>query len=89
MPANAPKGQLYDMRSDPGESTNLYESRPDVVSRLLTLLREDVERGRSTRGSASRNDVDPSTIKLWKSESSGKPAKGSRPQKAPRKKKGA
>jgi arylsulfatase A-like enzyme len=33
-----PKGQLYDLSTDPGELHNLYQARPDVVDRLATLL---------------------------------------------------
>ncbi len=60
----APVAQLYDMEKDPGETTNLYESRPEVAARLLKLLQADVERGRSTEGVVVSNDVD--EIKLWK-----------------------
>ena len=53
-PAGASKGQLYDMAVDPGETTNLYESRPEIVKRLLGQLKSDIERGRSTDGQLSR-----------------------------------
>jgi len=62
--AGAPVAQLYDMEKDPGETNNLYESRPEVVERLLKLLEADVTAGRSTRGTASKNDVD--HVVLWK-----------------------
>lgn len=65
-PADAPKGQLYDMSADPGETNNLYEARPEIVERLLADLRSDVLRGRSTKGAPAKNDV--SEIVLWKSE---------------------
>tara|TARA_R110002049_G_scaffold4601_5_gene32730 strand:+ start:1018270 stop:1019787 length:1518 start_codon:yes stop_codon:yes gene_type:complete len=64
--SDAPKAQLYDMIADPGETTNLYSQKPEIVARLLTLLTADVMRGRSTDGSASANDFEP--IVLWKSE---------------------
>jgi arylsulfatase A-like enzyme len=57
------RGQLYDMETDPGEITNLYESHPEVVERLLKQLESDVDRGRSTDGVAQKNDVQ---IKIWK-----------------------
>jgi len=63
---DAPKAQLYDMEKDPGETTNLYTSKPEVAVRLLAQLTADVERGRSTAGPASANDVE--NIVLWKSE---------------------
>lgn len=65
-PANAPKAQLYDMSSDVGETTNVYQTQPEVAQRLLNQLATDVKSGRSTEGPASRNDV--SNIVLWKSE---------------------
>ena len=67
VPRDAPKGQLYDMQSDPGETTNLFNSKPEIVQRLLALLAADVARGRSTAGEKASNDVD--QIVLWKSES--------------------
>jgi len=33
-----PAGQLYDLANDPGETTNLWSARPDVVERLSELL---------------------------------------------------
>ena len=60
-----PVAQLYDIEADPGETTNLYESQPEVAARLLKQLESDVTRGRSTDGPTSKNDVE--TIKLWKS----------------------
>ena len=63
--AGAPEAQLYDLDSDPGETTNLYEMHPEEAARLLALLKADVERGRSVEGPASQNDVSP--IQLWKS----------------------
>ena len=35
-----PEGQLYDLVKDPGESSNLYLERPDVVQRLLAELEQ-------------------------------------------------
>lgn len=35
---NGPKGQLYDLEADPGETRNLWQSRPKVVERLSRLL---------------------------------------------------
>jgi len=63
--AGALEAQLYDLDSDPGETTNLYKTHPKEAARLLALLKADVERGRSVKGPASKNDV--SRIKLWKS----------------------
>ncbi|WP_244651376.1 MULTISPECIES: arylsulfatase [unclassified Lentimonas] len=60
-----PKAQLYDLESDPGETTNLYESHPELAERLLAQLTDYVEIGSSIDGKDSKNDID--TIKLWKS----------------------
>ncbi len=65
-PKGSTKGQLYDMDADPGETTNLFESKPEVVEKLLAQLKKDIARGRSTTGPDSKNDVP--NIKLWKSE---------------------
>lgn len=63
--SGAPIAQLYDMEKDPGETTNLFASHPEVADRLLSQLEADVARGRSTDGPPSKNDV--TNIKLWKS----------------------
>jgi len=58
--------QLYDMYKDPSETTNLYESHPEVAERLLKQLETDVMGGRSTQGTPLENDLD--NIKLWKTK---------------------
>ena len=68
-----PPAQLYDMSTDIGEQKNLYLEKPEIAKKLLTLLEEDVHRGRSTEGQASANDVD--RIVLWKSGKEVTPAK--------------
>ncbi len=65
VPAGSPAAQLYGMASDPGETTNLYETHPHVAERLLKKLEVDIARGRSTAGAEARNDVD--DIEIWKS----------------------
>lgn len=35
---NAPPGQLYDLRSDPGQRENLYDRHPAIVAELKALL---------------------------------------------------
>jgi arylsulfatase A-like enzyme len=57
--------QLYDLETDPGETTNLNESHPEVAQRLLSQLKADISNGRSTDGSPATNDFD--AIELWKS----------------------
>jgi arylsulfatase A-like enzyme len=65
VPATAPVAQLYDLDKDPGEQNNLYDSQPDVATKLLAQLKEDVTNGRSTQGIESTNDV--ANVVLWKS----------------------
>jgi arylsulfatase A len=40
-------GQLYDLTTDPGETTNLYRQRPQVVAELKTVLDASRQSGRS------------------------------------------
>ena len=53
-PEKAPDapGQLYNLESDPGETTNLYVEHPEIVKQLKTQLDEFVSSG---RGVPSRN----------------------------------
>ena len=81
LPDDAPKAQLYDLEKDPGETTNLYATHPEVAERLLKLLEADVNNGRSTDGTAAKNDAQ---IDIWKL----KPAKRGKNSKK-RKKRGA
>jgi arylsulfatase A-like enzyme len=51
LPERAPDapGQLYNLDDDPGETTNLYNERPDIVKELQALLAETKSSGRSAR----------------------------------------
>jgi arylsulfatase A len=40
-------GQLYNLELDPGETTNLFADRPEIVSELKALLEESKSSGRS------------------------------------------
>lgn len=42
-----PEGQLYNLRTDPAESINLYQKRPEIVARLKALLDRYQEQGYS------------------------------------------
>ena len=64
-PAGSPPGQLYNMSTDLGEKKNLFKEKPEMVASLLALLEKDIERGRSTKGPKSKNDLN--DIKIWKS----------------------
>lgn len=47
VPRGEPKGQLYDLASDPAETKNLYNERPDVVAQLTSLIDESRKSGRT------------------------------------------
>jgi arylsulfatase A-like enzyme len=63
---DAPPAQLYDMSKDSEEQKNLYAEKSPIVKKLLSHLKEDIVKGRSTEGSQSSNDV--GGIVIWKSE---------------------
>ena len=52
-----PPFQLYDLAADPAETKNLAAAHPEIVQRLGRMLREMVERGRSTPGAAQPVDT--------------------------------
>lgn len=49
LPDTAPQapGQLFNLTTDPGETTNLYSQRPEIVKELKALLDQSKESGRS------------------------------------------
>jgi len=51
LPEKAPNapGQLYNLKTDPGETDNLYFKRPEIVRRLKGLLVSSKNMGRSIR----------------------------------------
>lgn len=51
-----PPIQLYDLSADAGELSNVYKEYPAVVSELSSLLKNYVDRGRSTPGQPQSND---------------------------------
>lgn len=53
---NEPPMELYDMKDDWRETTNVYEQHPDVAQRLTALATRIVQNGRSTPGDAQQND---------------------------------
>lgn len=65
MQEGAPKAQLYNLKDDEGEKTNLYLEQPELVNSLLAQLTEYVTKGSSVAGKESINDAE---INLWKSE---------------------
>jgi len=54
---NYPDIQLYNMKKDPYETTNVYEKYPKVVEELTAELKKIVENGRTTPGEIQNNDV--------------------------------
>lgn len=57
-----PPIQLYNLRADVGEVTNLESKNPQVVTNLLTVLKKYVADGRSTPGARQTNDV---PVDIW------------------------
>ena len=51
-----PKYQLYDIRTDPGERTNLIDLHPEKAASLKALLISYISEGRSTPGEPQEND---------------------------------
>jgi hypothetical protein len=41
------KFQLYNLRIDPSEATNLFTQEPDKAKELFAALKADISRGRS------------------------------------------
>ena len=41
------KFQLYNLRTDPGEATNVFTQEPDKAKELFAVLKADLARGRS------------------------------------------
>ena len=43
--------QLYNIKTDPGETTNLFFKHPEVVAELKALLDKSISEGRSAPSS--------------------------------------
>jgi arylsulfatase A len=54
--ADLPDVQLYNLASDPGETTNLQAENPEKVAALKSLLSKYIKDGRSTPGAPQQND---------------------------------
>ena len=48
--------QLYNLKSDPAESNNVYKANPTIVKSLYSLLQKYVDDGRSTPGEKQSNE---------------------------------
>jgi len=55
--------QLYDLQTDPGETTNLHAAEPERVRTMVATLKQLVANGRSTPGQPQANDV---PVDIWK-----------------------
>lgn len=51
-----PPIQLYNMKDDPSETTNVEAEHPEIVFRLRALMAKYVREGRSTPGASQKND---------------------------------
>ena len=49
--------QLYDLKADPAEKTNLAEKNTDKVNELIKLVNTAITSGRTTPGSKQKNDT--------------------------------
>jgi arylsulfatase A len=58
-----PERQLYNIKDDLGETTNLVAQYPEKVATLIALLESYVAEGRSTPGTVQKNDA---KIDIWK-----------------------
>ncbi|MDH3582922.1 MAG: arylsulfatase [Phycisphaerae bacterium] len=57
-----PPVQLFDLESDPGETTNLQDKHPKVVVELVDALVEAIASGRTTAGPKQSNEGWPNTF---------------------------
>jgi len=51
------KRELYNLQADLGEANDVAETNPEVVGRLATLMNKYISEGRSTAGTAQKNDA--------------------------------
>ena len=58
----APFVQLFNLANDPHEDKNLAAKHPERVSKMVALLKRQIENGRSTSGPKLKNDKNPRII---------------------------
>nr|WP_158972747.1 sulfatase-like hydrolase/transferase [Paraglaciecola sp. L3A3] len=54
---NKPEMQLYNMKTDRAETTNLYNQKPQIVAQLKKQLEQAVNNGYTAPGKTGKNDV--------------------------------
>jgi arylsulfatase A-like enzyme len=67
-----PETQLYNLKDDIAETTNLQGEKPEIVAQMSEQLEKIVADGRSTPGTAQKNAVE---VKLRKPTPAAKPKK--------------
>jgi arylsulfatase A len=51
------RDELYNLKTDLGERTNVADANPEIVSNLTRLMEKYIDAGRSTPGLAQKNDA--------------------------------
>ena len=64
--------QLYNMKTDRAETTNLYNDKPEIVAQLKKKLEQVVNNGYSVEGKTGSNDV---AVTIYKKNTTRKPRK--------------
>lgn len=54
--ATLPPIQLYNLSQDPAEAQNVYAENPEIVRELTELMKQYIQKGRSTPGTDQKND---------------------------------
>ncbi|MEO1527249.1 MAG: arylsulfatase [Planctomycetota bacterium] len=65
MPHGNFSRELYNLETDPGETTNILKEHPDIATRLETQITEIVLGGRSRPGEKQANDTEPWKDLTW------------------------
>jgi arylsulfatase A-like enzyme len=60
---NLPDLQLFNLRDDVAEENNVQADHSEIVEQLTALMKQYIEKGRSTPGPAQPNDTDIKLIK--------------------------
>jgi arylsulfatase A-like enzyme/Flp pilus assembly protein TadD len=64
---DAPRPELYDLSTDPGERHNLYSSHTALAAHFKETLRSEVGKYAATRPTAAAATPDPNTVELLRS----------------------